>query len=101
MIPLLLATNTRPSGAKRITVGLPSPLQTVVSLKPAGSVPASAALAIGDANGSAARAVEATLSVAATAQRPASEVGPETFTDHKMRVSARLLAPLWQGRFRA
>ena len=51
MIPLLLATNTRPSGAKRITVGLPSPLQTVVSLKPAGSVPASAAAAIGALNG--------------------------------------------------
>ena len=34
MIPLLLATNTRPSGAKRTTVGLPSPLQTVLSVKP-------------------------------------------------------------------
>ena len=64
-IPLLLATNTRPSGAKRITVGLPSPLQTVVSPNPAGSVPASAG-ATGASNGSACAAAGRLSSTATT-----------------------------------
>ena len=38
-----MATNTRPSGAKRTTVGLPSPLQTVVSVKPGGNCVAACA----------------------------------------------------------
>ena len=42
MSPLFSATNTRPSEANRITVGLVSPLKTVVSTKPAGTTPADA-----------------------------------------------------------
>ena len=38
MTPAFVATYTRPSGAKRTTVGLTSPLHTVVSVKPSGSV---------------------------------------------------------------
>src|SRR4051794_4929423 len=42
MRPLFSATNTRPSGAKRTAVGWLSPLNTVVSAKPEGSVTAAA-----------------------------------------------------------
>src|SRR5215218_2265724 len=38
MVPLFSATNTRPSAAKRIAVGLVSPDQTVVSWKPEGAM---------------------------------------------------------------
>ena len=40
--PLFSATNTLPSGANLTTVGLVSPLNAVVSWKPAGTVPADA-----------------------------------------------------------
>ena len=40
--PLFSAMNTRPSGAKRITVGFVSPLKATLSLNPAGNVAAPA-----------------------------------------------------------
>ena len=52
--PLFSATNTLPSGAKRMAIGFVSPLQTVDSWKSAGAAAAAEVSVAAPANGSAA-----------------------------------------------
>ena len=71
MRPLFSATKTRPSGAKRTTVGFVSPLKTTVSWKPDGNVDAGAAGASAPA-----RADRTTTAVTVIARRYVGMTSP-------------------------